>query len=574
MKSLLIPRALQLLLASTVYHGLSEARPASEYGQSIMNPGQNRRGAVSSEAFECTHIGKDLLAKGGNAIDAIVGTAFCVGVIAPYHAGIGGGGFMLVRGPNSVYEAIDFRETAPAGASEDMYKGRVEQSIHGGLSVAVPGEVRGLWYAHQKYGKLPWALVLEGAISVAEDGFILNADFQRYINSVLKGKSTNFLSDDPSWAKDFAKNGQLKKEGSTITRKRYANTLREIAKKGAEEFYSGTIAKDLVETIQKHGGVFELADFKHYKVEVRDVLNTTHRGYRLFTLGAPASGAVSFNILNTLEGFKKPKSNRPQDWHNYIEAMRFGYGARGKLGDPELNHNVSSFEARMLDKDNSRRIRESIDPDQTQNVTAYDPYRVYAAENHGTSHMVTADNEGYAVSLTTTVNLLFGSLIMCEKTGVVLNNEMNDFSIPDVRNEFGFEPSKENFIRPGKRPLSSITPIIIERKDGSFFATVGAAGGSRIISATTQVVWRIMSESLSIAKAVAEPRLHNQLMPNTLVTELSFPSKIVDDLRTRGHNITYVGPGLSIVQGITQDRAGRFEAGSDPRQKNHHGESL
>ncbi|KAH8694756.1 gamma-glutamyltranspeptidase [Ilyonectria robusta] len=571
MKSSLITRALQLLLVSTTHHGLSTAKDVID--QWLFNPETNTRAAVASEAYECTHVGRGLLAKGGNAIDAIVGMAFCVGVMAPYHAGIGGGGFMLVRDKNGEYEAIDFRETAPAKASENMYKEHPEKSVYGGLSVAVPGEVAGLWYAHKKYGRLPWLVVMEGAIWKAKVGFPLNSDFISYIGKALKGKDKNFLTQDPSWAKDFAHNGELKKEGDWVKRTRYANTLIQIARKGPGELYNGPTGKHLINTIKARGGIMELSDLKNYTIETREILNTTHRGYKVFTFGSPASGAVSLNILNTLEGYGAPKKESAQDWHRFVEASKFAYGSRGNLGDPAFSPNVSSFEKLMLDKDYALKIRRKIH-NKPQNLTMYDPWRIYAAENHGTSHMVAADNQGYAVSLTTTVNLLFGSLIMCDKTGIVLNNEMNDFSIPGVPNEFGFQPSPYNYIRPGKRPLSSITPVIVEREDGRFFAAVGAAGGSRIISSTTQVLWRILSSAIGIKEAVAEPRLHDQLMPNTVLTEQHFSEPVTVDLRKRGHNITYVEPGLSIVEGVMQDPKGRFEAGSDPRQKNHCGERL
>ncbi|KAK7416248.1 hypothetical protein QQX98_005319 [Neonectria punicea] len=565
-------RALQLLFAFTVHHGLSSAA-APDIHEFTFTQGPNTRGAVASESWECSRIGKDLLAKGGNAVDAAVGTTFCVGVIAPYHSGIGGGGFMLVRDQNGSYESIDFRESAPGAAHENMYKDNVLASVHGGLSIAVPSEVRGLEYAHKKYGKLPWKVVMAGAIGRAKNGFLINPDFQRYINSAIKS-SGNFLVEDPSWAEDFVKDGEILKEGSTLTRKRYAKTLTTIANEGSKAFYEGSIAKTLIETIQAHNGTMTLKDLSDYEVRTRAVLNITHRGYTLHTVGAPASGAVTLNILNTMEGFEKPQADRVQGWHNYIEAMRFAYGARGRLGDPDFHDDVPGLQAQMVDKSTGEKIRGLIDPKRTQDVRAYDPEGIYTTESHGTSHIVAADNEGMAVSLTTTVNLLFGSLVMCEKTGIVLNNEMNDFSIPGVPNEFGFEPAEANFIRPHKRPLSSITPVIVERSDGSLFATVGAAGGSRIISATTQALWRVLSEPVGIVAAVREPRLHNQLMPNTLLAEHNFPFKIIRELRRRGHNITWVPPGLSIVEGILRDPLGMFEVGSDPRQKNHGGERL
>ncbi|KAH6896937.1 gamma-glutamyltranspeptidase [Thelonectria olida] len=617
------PSVLQLLLASCLHPGLADAGP---YPQGYKNdktykPDQNlihtpvgSRGAVASEANECSHWGKQILTEGGNAVDAAVATTFCVGVLAPYHSGIGGGGFMLVRDKHGMYEAIDFRESAPAAAHENMYEGNIEGSIYGGLSVAVPGEVRGLWYAHQKYGQLPWKRLLEGAHYRAK-AVRMNADYMSYINKAVNGSRKNFIVEDPSWAADYVENGKMKGEGSWVRRDRYAKTLKRIAEKGPDGFYKGRVARALVQSIRDRNGTITMDDFKNYQVKTRPVLTTTYRGYKLHTVGAPASGAVALNIINVMEGYPKPDRtaqsyseykgkpvsdffpgrkimeainrdkhsarvphiydvNKPRDslWHKFVEAMRFGYAARGKLGDPDYVDDVRGYENAMIDKENAKRIRKLIDPKHTQNITAYDPGKVYQPSDHGTSHIATADDEGMAVSLTSTVNLLFGSRIMDAETGVILNNEMNDFSIPGVSNEFHFEPSESNFIRPGKRPLSSITPIIVERPDGAFFVAVGAAGGSRIISATSQVLWRVMSEPVGINEAVNEPRLHDQLMPNKLLAEKDFPITTVRQLRdVYGHNVTWVSPGLSIVEGVIRDKKGYFEAGSDARQKNHGG---
>ncbi|KAI5456355.1 gamma-glutamyltranspeptidase [Mariannaea sp. PMI_226] len=571
---------LQFLLATTLHLDSSRASPFTwepEPDQQLLNKHTGSRAGVASEAKECSQIGGHILSQGGNAVDAAIATTFCVGVGAPYHSGIGGGGFMLVRDKHGNYEAIDFRETAPAAADEDMYKDNVHGSVVGGLSVAVPGEVRGLWYAHQKYGQLPWKELLKGAHDRAL-GFTMNRDYMRYINKAIHASHGNFILNDPSWAEDYVKDGRILEEGQLVVRERYANVLKTLAEKGADAFYEGPIAEAMIASIQARNGTMTLEDLKNYKVKARPVLTSTYRGYKLHTMGAPASGSIALNILNVMDGYTEPQNlydddvNEERDnlWHKYVEAMKFGYAARGKLGDPDFVENLDEYEAAIIDKKSAKKIRNMIDPKHTQNVTAYNPDKVYQPDNHGTSHIVTADDEGMAVTLTTTVNLLFGSLIMCNVTGIVLNNEMNDFSIPGVRNEFGFEPSESNFIRPGKRPLSSITPIIIERPDGTFFAAAGAAGGSRILSATTQVVWRIMSEPMSIVDAVDEPRLHHQLMPNTLLAEQGFPVTSARELENKyGHNVTRVGPGLSIVEGVTRDENGVFEAAADKRQTNH-----
>ncbi|KAF4972559.1 hypothetical protein FSARC_906 [Fusarium sarcochroum] len=564
-------KSLCLLFASSIHYGLLSASPIFE---KILSPGVHTKGAVASEAQECSNIGRDLLARGGNAVDAMIGTTFCVGVIGMYHSGIGGGGFMLVRDKEGNYEAIDFRESAPAAAYEDMYQGNVNGSIYGGLSVAVPGEVRGFEYAHKKYGSLPWKTVLQGAIKVAHDGFIVNADMAKFIDKSAKGHN-NFFVEDPSWAEDFTRNGQLIPEGGRMTRRRYARTLQAIADHGADVFYTGPLAESMVNTIQESNGTITLEDYKNYEVISREVLHTEYKGYDVHGISSPAGGAVSLNILNTMDGYTNQHEDRNTTLHIYIEAMKFAYGARLRLGDPDFVDGVPELEHEMLNLTTAEKIRRKIDPWTTQDLEKYDPDGIYSSDGHGTSHVVTADADGMAVSLTTTVNLIFGSLLMDNLTGVILNNEMNDFSIPGVPNEFGFAPAKANFIRPNKRPLSSCTPLIVSHRDGSLFAVIGAAGGSRIISATTQVAWRVLtSPSWSIKDAVREPRVHNQLLPNLLLVENKFNLYDVPSLRERGHNITWVDEGLSSVQALTRDSEGVFEVAPEPRQKNSGGVTL
>ncbi|KAF4443235.1 gamma-glutamyltransferase [Fusarium acutatum] len=560
-----------LLLASSIHYVSLSASPIFE---EFFSPSVGTRGAVASEAQECSYVGRDLLARGGNAVDAMIGTTFCVGVIGMYHSGIGGGGFMIVRDKKGNYEAIDFRESAPAAAFEDMYQGNVNGSIYGGLSVGVPGEVRGFEYAHKKYGSLPWKTVLQGAIKVAQDGFIVNADMARFIEKTIRDHH-NFFVKDPSWAEDFTRNGQLIPEGETMTRRRYARTLQAIAEHGADAFYTGAFAESMVKTIQETNGTITLDDYKNYDVISREVLHTEYKGYDVYGISSPAGGAVSLNILNTMNGYTHQDEDRNTTLHIYIEAMKFAYGARLHLGDPDFVDGIPELEHEMLNATTAEKIRSKIDPRKTQKIEKYDPNGIYSSDGHGTSHVVTADGDGMAVSLTTTVNLIFGSFLMDPLTGVILNNEMNDFSIPGVPNEFGFAPAEANFIRPNKRPLSSCTPLIVSNKDGSLFAAIGAAGGSRIISATTQVAWRVLtSPSWSIKDAVREPRVHNQLIPNTLLVEKKFSSYDVPSLVERGHNITWVDEGLSTVQALTRDSAGVFEVAPEPRQKNSGGVTL
>ncbi|OAA46199.1 Gamma-glutamyltranspeptidase [Metarhizium rileyi] len=572
MLEILMQHLIQLLLVSLPNHGFARASVLPEV---VFRPAtQGSVGAVASESIECSAIGKDLLARGGNAADALVGTTFCVGVIGMYHSGIGGGGFAMVRDAKGNYEAIDFREAAPAAGHEDMYQGNIRGSIYGGLAVGVPSEVLGLEYIHNKYGSLPWKTVMQGAIHVARNGFKVSTDFIQYAERAVDGKP-NFLEQDPNWAQDFAPNGTLLQVGETMTRKRYANTLERIAHHGSKVFYTGDLAKTLVDYIQQTNGTLTLSDFKEYKVISRPVKNVTYRGLNLYTVGTPASGSIALNILKTMEQFDLADSkDNNLTSHRFAEAMRFGYGARAELGDPGFVDGLDEYEAHLLDEHHAKQTRLRISDDHTLPVSQYDPKRVELPESHGTSHIVTADKSGIATSLTTTVNLLFGAQIMEPSSGIILNNEMNDFSIPGVRNEFGFEPSVANFVRPGKRPLSSVTPVIAAFPNGELFAAVGAAGGSRIISATANALWHSIEHEMTMREALRQPRLHDQVMPNTLLLEYGFDAATAAGLVERKHNITWVKPGLSAVQAIRRLDDGSFEAANEPRQKNSGGLTM
>ncbi|KAK3319419.1 gamma-glutamyltransferase 1 [Apodospora peruviana] len=524
-------------------------------------------GAVASESAVCSKIGTALLQDGGNAVDALVGTVLCIGVVGMYHSGIGGGGFMVVRSPKGTYEFIDFRETAPAAAFEDMYKNNINASLYGGLASGVPGELRGLHYAHEHYGVLPWKRVVEPAVKTARYGFEVTADLVRYMNSVTP--NGNFLTDDPTWAIDFAPHGHRVQLGETITRKRYADTLEVIANEGPDAFYTGAIANATITALRKQNGTMTLDDLKNYTVAIRKPAQITYRGYKLTSCSAPSGGVVALSALKIVEGYNgfRDPAMINLTTHRLDEAIRFAYGERGNLGDPSFSPNLTAYQTKMLSEKTAAEIRSKISDSTTQNVSWYDPAGIESLETPGTSHVVTADASGMAVSLTTTVNLLFGSQLMVPETGVIMNNEMNDFSVPGVSNAFGYIPSPANFIRPGKRPLSSISPTIVETlSSGKLYFVVGAAGGSRIITSTIQNIHHVLDRKMTSPKALAQPRLHDQLVPNLVSFEYAYDNATVAYMKSLGHNVTWVAPGQSTAQGIRLLPNGTFEAAGEPRQ--------
>ncbi|OAA70442.1 Gamma-glutamyltranspeptidase [Cordyceps fumosorosea ARSEF 2679] len=529
-----------------------------------------RRGAVSSESAICSEIGTRLIKDGGNAVDALVGTVFCVGTIGMYHSGIGGGGFLLLRDKDGKYEFVDFRETAPAAAFEDMYKNNTDASLYGGLASGVPGELRGLEYLHTKYGALDWAKVMAPAIKVARFGFPVTEDLVKYINQTSQN---SFLVDDPSWAIDFAPKGRLLQLGETMTRKRYADTLETIANQGADVFYTGAIANATIAALQARNGTMTIQDLKDYTVAHREPLHITYRGHRLTSTNAPSGGPVALSTLNTLSGydnFFQPETVNIST-HRLDEAIRFAYGQRTKMGDPSFVDGLSEYTAAMVAPATGAEIRSKISDTKTEAVAYYNPEGIESLNTPGTSHIVAADASGMAVSVTTTINTLFGSRVMVPETGVIMNNEMNDFSIPGANNAFGYRPSPQNYVRPGKRPLSSISPVIAETPEGKLYFACGSAGGSRITTATIQLVVHMLDQGMGPFESLRQPRLHDQLQPDQVSFEYAYDNSTTAFMKTLGHNVTWVAPGQSTAQALKLLANGTFEAGGEPRQRNSGG---
>jgi gamma-glutamyltranspeptidase/glutathione hydrolase len=486
---------------------------------------------------------------------------------------------MLVRAPNGSYEFIDFRETAPAAAFEDMYKNNEQASITGGLASGVPGEVRGLQRLHENYGKLPWATVLKPAVKVAREGWRVNEDLVKYMASATSGNLTsNFLVNDLEFALDFAPKGRLLKLNETITRKRYANTLETIANEGPDAFYSGPIAAATIRALQANNGTMTLQDLKNYTVAIRKPSTISYRDYKLTACSAPSGGEVALTVLKIMEGYNSvgDPSNINLTTHRLDESMKFAYGMRANLGDPLFLKGIDQYQEDMISSSVAAQVRSKIDDYRTFNVSYYDPKGLESLETPGTSHIVTADASGMAVTLTTTVNLLFGSRLVVPETGVIMNNEMNDFSIPGVSNAFGYIPSPANYVRPGKRPLSSISPVIVEHANSSslidaFYVAIGAAGGSRIITATIQNLLHILDGNMTTAQALAQPRIHDQLVPATVSFEYAFDNATTAYMTQLGANVTWIAPGQSTAQGLRRLSNGTFEAAGEPRQVNSGG---
>lgn len=404
-------------------------------------------------------------------------------------------------------------------------------------------------------------------INVARNGFRVTADTIRYIKGV---SNPGFLTKDPAWSIDFAPNGTLVQEGQIMTRKRYADTLETISEEGADAFYKGPIAESTIAALQAANGTMTLDDLANYTIELREPVSIDYRGYKLTSCSAPSGGEVALSILNIVngyEGFGDP-SQINLTTHRLDEAMRWSYGMRTNLGDPSFVDGMAAYQAEMLSQDTAAEIRSKIYDDRTFNGSWYNPNNTEVLSDHGTSHIVSADQH-FAISLVTTINTIFGSRVMTDK-GVILNNEMDDFSTPGGSvNAFGYEPSANNFIQAGKRPLSSIAPTIAEypsSQGGGLFFLSGSAGGSRIITATAQVLHHAVDQGMTAHEALLAPRMHDQLSPDRVEFEYAFDNQTTAFLAGLGHTVQWVAPGGSTSQALRRLPNGTFEAAGEPRQ--------
>ncbi|ELU43189.1 gamma-glutamyltranspeptidase [Rhizoctonia solani AG-1 IA] len=483
-----------------------------------------KHGAVATEIKQCSDLGVELLKKGGNAADAMIGAQLCVGTVAAYHSGIGGGGFMLVRSPNGTYETIDFREFAPGAATELMYVNKTgSPSQVGGLAVAVPGELRGFEALHKRHGKLPWKKIFEPVIELSK-GF----EVSRELAKVLAGNLT-YITEDPLWAAVYAPNGKVAVAGQTIRRPTYAKTLQRIANEGVNAFYTGSIAKNIISTAQNNGGIITLEDLES-------------RLARLATLDAtPSSGIIALSALGILENFDISNSSSINTTtHLLDEAIKFAYGQRMSIGDPAFVKNVTDLQTFYLQKSTSKELADKISLSTTFPSYYYNPDNYTAQRESGTSHLVAADASGLTFELT----LL-----------------QDDFSTPGTSNGFGYIATPANYIAPYKRPLSSISPTIVEDNEGNFRFATGAAGGSRIsmymrVTATLQSLWHVLDQGMDVQSAINSPRLHDQIVPLTTTFEYTYDNSTTAYMAALGHNVSWVAPGQSVVQGVTRDRNG------------------
>ena len=478
-------------------------------------PVAGENGMVVTAQHLATHVGVDVLKAGGNAVDAAVAVGYALAVVYPAAGNLGGGGFMTVQLADGRKTFLDFREKAPLAATADMYldkQGKVIDglSAKGHLAVGVPGTVSGMELALSKYGTLKRDQVIAPAIKLAENGFELE---QGDID--LLHTATGEFEKDQDLRGIFLNNGQPLQVGQKLVQKDLAKTLREISAKGTDGFYKGWVAKALVDSSQAGKGIITQADLDKYKTRELAPIECDYRGYHVVSAPPPSSGGVVIcQIMNILEGYPMADLgyHSAQGLHYQIEAMRHAYVDRNSyLGDPDFVNNPIEH---LLDKNYAAKLRDAIEPHKAGDSQAIKP-GVSPHEGNNTTHYSIVDKWGNAVSVTYTLNDWFGAGVMASKTGVILNDEMDDFTVKvGVPNMYGLVQGEANAIAPGKAPLSSMSPTIVT-KDGKAVMVVGTPGGSRIITATLLTILNVIDYKMNIQEAVDAPRFHQQWMPDT-----------------------------------------------------------
>jgi gamma-glutamyltranspeptidase/glutathione hydrolase len=527
---LLLPLFLALLFLSPPVAPLLENASRA----SAREPARARHGMVASTSGIASRIGADVLRRGGNAVDAAVAVAFALAVVYPAAGNLGGGGFMMIRLRDGRTTAIDYREMAPARATRNVYldeKGELIKgegsSTLGYRAAGVPGTVRGMELALRKYGsgRMNWAQLIEPARRLAAGGFPVSFNLARSLHD-----TSDTLSKYEDSRRIFLNNGQLYKEGDTLRQPELAATLARISRVGPGEFYEGRTARLIVEDMKRNNGLMTLADLRGYMVKERQPVRGNYRGFEIISMPPPSSGGVILlEMLNILEGFdmKSIGWGASRQTHLTAETMRRAFADRAEyMGDPDF---VRVPVAGLLDKAYAAKLRGTINPERASSSTEVRAGQPAGYEASETTHFTVVDREGNAVANTYTLNDSFGSKATARGTGVLLNNEMDDFAArPGTSNMYGLIQGERNAVAAGKRPLSAMTPTFVLRRDGTLWFAIGSPGGPRIINAVFQIIVNVIDYGMNIQQAIDAPRIHQQWLPDEVVYE---PFGLSDDTR-------------------------------------------
>jgi gamma-glutamyltranspeptidase/glutathione hydrolase len=562
------------LLAALALPAIAQERGRSAYTPPALesvHATAAESGMVVAQEKIAARIGADILRQGGNAVDAAVAAGFAMAVTYPRAGNIGGGGFMVIHLADRNEEiAIDYRETAPGATTRDIFldgdgKPDIAKSRDSALSIGVPGTVAGFALALENYGsgRFTLAQLLKPSIELARDGFVLTDDMA----DTLPEAHEKRLKRWPASAKIFSRqDGTSLREGDTLVQPDLAATLSAIAEQGPRGFYEGPVAERLIKTISEAGGIMTREDLRSYQPVIRTPVHGNYRGYEIVSMPLPSSGGtVLLETSNILEGYPLSdlKQGSPASLHLLIEAMKRAYADRARyLGDPAFVNAPTNI---LLAKNYAAKQRASIDADHATaaaDVASALPPR----EGSNTTHYSIVDRSGNAVSNTYTLNFPYGVGLVADGTGVLLNNELDDFTAaPGASNAFGLVGYEPNLPGPGKRPLSSMSPTIV-LKDGKPVLLTGTPGGSRIISAVLQVIVNVLDYHMDVAAAVAAPRLHHQWLPDVVRVEKGFSDDTLAALKAKGHQIADGALGQTSANSILVTANGLLGA-PDPRTR-------
>ncbi|CAK1551212.1 unnamed protein product [Leptosia nina] len=516
-----------------------------------------KRAAVCTDAPHCSDIGRYILSINGSAVDATIAAMFCNGLLNQQSMGLGGGFFMTVyiKEEEKVYSVIA-RETAPAAATEDMFHGNPDKARRGPLSLGVPGELRGMWAAHQRWGNLPWKALVKPTLEFCKYGYTISKPLYDGF------EVAPYIQHDRHLRKTYVnKDNKFHKPGTVVKpSEAWCSTMERIAEKGGDELYNGSLAVDFLEDLQEIGSIITEEDLKNYQPKIVEPLAVTlSQGDVLYTPPPPSSGAILINILNTLSGYNftadsiNGTDNTVLTYHRIIEAFKYAYASRTKLGDLDFL-NLEEFIANITSTEYGEEIRQLINDTVTSNSTAYYGVDEYQKNDAGTAHVSVIGYNGDAVSMTSSINYFYGAGFTTNRTGILMNNVMDDFSSRGIINYFGIKPSKANFIAPGKRPLSSMSPSIIVDRSGNAKMVIGASGGTKITTAVALVTIRKLWFEQSIKEAVDAPRFHHQIFPMAIQYEYGLTENVVDGLRRKGHGLERYRDRGSIVCALYRNK--------------------
>ncbi|EIP3951308.1 gamma-glutamyltransferase [Salmonella enterica] len=562
--------AIAALLAGGTFSAVANppVAPPVSYGveEDVFHPVRATQGMVASVDAMATQVGVDILKQGGNAVDAAVAVGYALAVTHPQAGNLGGGGFMLLRTKDGATTAIDFREMAPAGATRDMFldeQGNPDskKSLTSPLASGTPGTVAGLSLALEKYGSLPLNSVVRPAIKLAQEGFIVNDA----LADDLKTYGSEVLPQHENSKAIFWKDGEPLKKGDKLVQQDLANSLTMIAENGPDAFYKGEIARQIAQQMQQNGGLITTDDLAAYQAVERTPVSGEYRGYQIFSMPPPSSGGIHIvQILNILENFdmKKYGFGSADAIQIMAEAEKYAYADRSEyLGDPDF---VNVPWQALTSKAYAKSIAGQIDINKAKPSSEIRPGKLAPYESDQTTHFSVVDKDGNAVAVTYTLNTTFGTGIVAGNTGILLNNQMDDFSAkPGIPNVYGLVGGEANAVGPKKRPLSSMSPTIVV-KDGKTWLVTGSPGGSRIITTVLQMVVNTIDFGMNVAEATNAPRFHHQWLPDELRVEKGFSPDTLKLLEQKGQKVE-LKEAMGSTQSIMVGPDGELYGASDPR---------